>query len=304
MLKNLLELPPFTPSKVCEEIEVFISTTMKKLKRDGAVIGLSGGLDSAVAATLTVKSLGNEKVHLLNMPERDSKKLHQKHAHRLAKHLGTPLHVKRITSILKATETYKLLPLRFIPTRSWRARAVKYGRTHFLRDNGEKVLQDRLEPKSNSWIARGNAYSVAKHRIRMMILYQYAEVRNLMVVGAANLTEWLTGTFSKWGVDHCADLMPVMHLYRSQLEQLADYLNIPDYILSKPADPDIIPGLSSKNELLGGFQVSDPILHNLENHVSKEELYNNFPNENVDQLIALWKSSQHMRISPFHLKVE
>ena len=300
MIKNLLELQ-IDPQKICDEIEAFIRATMTKLKREGAVISLSGGLDSAVVATLTVRSLGKEKVQFLNMPERDSKKIHQKHAHQLADHLGVPLHVKRITRILKSTGTYKLLPLGIFPTRAWRARAVEYGRTHFLKENGEKVLQARLEPKGNSWITKANAYIMAKHRIRMVMVYQFAEVRNFMVVGAANLTEWLTGTFSKWGVDHCADIMPVMHLYRSQLEQIAKYLEIPDCILTKPADPDIIPGLSSKNELLGGFEVSDPILYNLEKQVSKEELYEYFPKKNVDQLHTLWKSSEHMRISPFHL---
>jgi NAD+ synthase len=300
MIKKLLEIPT-DPPIICEEIETFIRNTMTKLKREGAVIGLSGGLDSAVAATLIVRSLGKEMVHLLNLPERDSKKIHRKHAHQLATHLGVPLHVKRITSILKSSGTYKILPLRFFPTRSWRARAVEYARTHFVRHGGEKLLQDRLEAKGHSWIARGNAYIMAKHRIRMVQVYQFAELRNLMVVGAANRTEWFTGTFSKWGVDHCADIMPVVHLYRSQLEQIAEYLNIPDYILKKPADPDILPGLADKNELLGGFHLTDPILYEMEQQVGKEELYSKYPKSNVDQLCALWESSQHMRISPFHL---
>ncbi|MHA1483072.1 MAG: NAD(+) synthetase, partial [Candidatus Heimdallarchaeaceae archaeon] len=58
----------------------------------------------------------------------------------------------------------------------------------------------------------------------MVKIYQYANQHNLMVVGAANKTEWLTGTFCKWGVDHCADIMPVIHIYRSHLEEIAKYL--------------------------------------------------------------------------------
>jgi len=302
MLKKLLEIPTDPPT-VCDEIEALIQTTMSNLKREGAVIGLSGGLDSAIAATLTVRSLGEEHVHLLNMPERDSKKIHRKHAHQLAAHLGVPLHVKRITPILRSAGTYKILPLRFIPGRRLRERAVEYARTHFVRHGGEKLLQDRLEAKGHSWIARGNAYIMAKHRIRMVMIYQFAELRNLMVVGAANRTEWFTGTFSKWGIDHCADIMPVVHLYRSQLEQIAEYLKIPEYILKKPADPDILPGLADKNDLLGGFYVTDPILYDMEQQgsVNKDELYRKYPKENVDQLCALWESSMHMRISPFHL---
>jgi NAD+ synthase len=63
-----------------------------------------------------------------------------------------------------------------------------------------------------------------------------------MVVGAANRTEWLTGTFSKWGIDHCADIMPLLHLYRSQLEKIAEYIHVPEPIRKKAADPDVMPG--------------------------------------------------------------
>ena len=55
------------PPDICKDIEDLIQSTMKNLHRDGAVVSISGGLDSAVAATLTVRSLGVDKVHLLNM---------------------------------------------------------------------------------------------------------------------------------------------------------------------------------------------------------------------------------------------
>jgi NAD+ synthase len=70
---------------------------MENLHRDGAVVSVSGGLDSAVAATLAVRSLGTEKVHLLNLPERDSKPIHKEHARLLANHLESPLIIRFIT---------------------------------------------------------------------------------------------------------------------------------------------------------------------------------------------------------------
>jgi|GEM_PF-3320127 len=54
-----------------------------------------------------------------------------------------------------------------------------------------------------------------------------------MVVGAANRTEWLTGTFTQFGCDHIADVMPILHLYRSQLEVLATHLHLPEEIRKK-----------------------------------------------------------------------
>jgi len=290
------------PPELCRNIEEKIRTTMKSLNRDGAVIGLSGGLDSATAAKLTVRSLGAEKVHLINLPERDSKKIHRNHAKQFAKHLGIQLKVTRINSILRSTGTYKLLPLRFIPGRKLRTKLVKFGRKEFGPKNGESILIKRLKPNANSWLAKANAYIMAKHRIRMVILYQYAEVRNFMVVGAANRTEWLTGTFSKWGVDHCADIMPLVHLYRTQLEQIAEYIQIPGYIRNKAADPDIIPTINNKGDLLNGFNLADQILYGMENNIDKSTLCQEYGEKNVEQLFTLWEYSKHMRESPYHLE--
>lgn len=92
------------------------------------------------------------------------------------------------------------------------------------------------------------------------MLYQYAETYKLMVVGAANRTEWLTGTFSKWGVDHCADGMRIVHLFRSQIQKMGEFLGLPKYLLAKPADPDVMPGVEDKGALLGDFVLVDQIL--------------------------------------------
>ena len=289
------------PQKLCKDIEEKIRTTLKSLNRDGAVIGLSGGLDSAIAAKLTVRSIGADKVHLINLPEKDSKKIHRIHAKQLAEHLGIHLKVTRINSILRSTGTYKLLPLRFIPGRKLRTNLIKFGKKNYIPEDGESILLKRLKPKANSWLAKANAYIMAKHRIRMVILYQYAEVRNLMVVGAANRTEWLTGTFSKWGVDHCADIMPLTHLYRTQLEKIAKYIQIPEYIRTKAADPDIIPTIDDKGNLLKSFNLADQILYGIENNIDKSTLCQEYGEKIVEQIFTLWEYSKHMRESPYQV---
>ena len=135
----------------------------------------------------------------------------------------------------------------------------------------------------------------------MVILYQYAEVRNLMVVGAANRTEWLTGTFSKWGVDHCADIMPIVHLFRTQLEQLAEYIQIPEYIRNKVADPDIMPTIDNKGDMLNTFKLADQILYGMENNIDKNTLCQKYGEKDVEQIFSLWKYSKHMRESPYYV---
>jgi len=287
---------------VCEEIEVLIRNTMKDLKKDGAVIGLSGGLDSAVTATLTVRSLGIERVQLINLPEKDSKPIHKKHAKELARFLGVKLKTKKITPLVKAAKGYRLLPIGFIPSRRLRSFIVRFSKSRLLsQEEEEELLANRLQPAANSWIAKGNAYAVTKHRMRMVVLYQHAEVKNLMVVGAANKTEWLTGTFSKWGVDHCADVMPMIHIYRSQLEEIAEYLEVPNFIREKYADPDVMPGIDNKGAMLGSFSLVDKILVASENGFTTSELYDIFGKKNVEKVLTLKKLSKQMRESPYYI---
>ncbi len=289
-------------SDMTKNIKTFIKKSLTRLNRNGAVIGLSGGLDSAVVAILTVQSLGAENVHLINMPDQDSKPFHQDHAQLLAKHLGIPLITQTLTPLLRKAGTYKLLPLKFLPSRRLRGLFVKIGEKILLsRKNAENFLITRMQPKANSFISKGNSYSSAKHRMRMVVLYQYAEVHNLMVVGAANRTEWLTGTFSKWGVDQCADIMPVLHVYRSQLEDLAEFLEVPSYIRKKAPDPDVIPGVEDKGKLLGDMKCVDQILNGIEKNQKMENFYEEFGKDTVNLIVKLYNLSSHMRNSPFHL---
>jgi len=292
------------PGAACQEIKTLIKNTLDTLYRDGAVVALSGGLDSAVAASLTVNALGRDRVHLLNMTERDSKPIHRKHAKQFAEFAGVRLSKRRISPILKAAGSYKLLPLRFAPSRKLRSKIIDFSKSKIISDyRDNSLLSRRLQTKPHSWLARANAYAIAKHRIRLAVIYQFAEVRNLMVVGAANRTEWMTGTFSKWGVDHCADIMPIIHIYRSQLEQLAKYLQIPNYIRYKDADPDVIPGVNDKGALLGTFPVVDQILYCIENHADLEEMHRIHGEERVDRLLQLVDLSRHMRESPYRFPI-
>ena len=300
-MKTKIEELRTNPQKMSQEIEEFIRQNLQALGREGAAVALSGGLDSAVVAMLAVRSLGSQKVHLVNLPERDSNPIHRQHARQLAQELGIELQVVDITSALRAAGAYRSLPLWLVPSRRLRGRLVTYGREKLIKHNDERIFLDRMNADGKSWMARGNSYGMSKHRMRMLLIYQYAEVCNLMVVGAANHTEVMTGTYCKWGVDHCADIMPVMHLYRSQLEQVADYIHVPDYIRTKPSDPDLYPTRIDKGEFLGGFEKADQVLFNLENSVAKEALVPVYGQKMVEQLEALYQASAHMREAPFHL---
>lgn len=284
-----------------QEIVTLLQDRFRFLNRKLAIIGLSGGLDSSTTAALTVESLGAENVRLIYIPERDSKPIHKKHARIVARSLGVELTVFPITPALRSLHIYSLLPLNFIPGRWLKSRAVDYGRSRFLARSGGEFLSIRLTGSGGTWVSRGNAYACAKHRVRNVVLYKEAESLGGMVVGAANKTEWMTGTFTQFGCDHNADVMPLLHLYRSQVEILAEYLNIPDEIRFKKADPDILPGLSDKGKLLGSFAEADQILWGLENQINLSDLESQFGSESVAYIQALINNSVHYREAPYSL---
>jgi NAD+ synthase len=284
-----------------QSITSFIHSVFRSLKREVAIIGLSGGLDSSLVATLAVKSLGAEKVKLYYLPERDSKPLHQKHALLMAEKLGIELKSISITPALRALRVYSLLPLRYFPGYKLKARVVDIGQKILLKHRGGEILRTRFGGKGGAWIWKANAYISAKHRVRSIILFREAERLNGMVIGAANRTEWMTGTFTQFGCDHNADIMPILHLYRSQLESLAAHLELPEEIRSKSADPDVLPGLDNKGEFLGSFEIADQILWGIENGIAEEELSAKFGQEKVIYIKSLMEESAHYREAPYSL---
>lgn len=289
------------PQDQVQKIIHLIKSKFHQLNRETGIVGLSGGLDSSLAAVLASISLGPEKLTCYYLPERDSKPHHQRHAQLLAEQFGLNLVTIRITASLRSLGIYSLLPLDFFPSRALRNRAVEFGKKRFLASSAGEFLNLRLAGTGGSWVARGNAYASSKHRVRSVILYREAE-RNLgLVIGAANRTEWMTGTFTQWGCDHCADVMPLIHLYRSQLRALAEYLDLPDEILNKKADPDVLPGLDDKGTLLGSFEEADQILWGLEHGYSPAELKDIFDPELVDYLSDLEKNSAYYRETPYCL---
>lgn len=301
-MKNIPAEMKIDGAEEVARIEAFIRERLVESQRDGLIIGLSGGLDSAVAAHLAARAAGLEKIQLLNLTESDSSGAHRNDAEFIAAQLGVELEHFDLTRVLQQIGTYDLLPISALPTRNLRAGLVHFGRKLLGLNDPEEIPRSRFNPPANSFLSKGNAYAMVKHRLRMVLLYQAAEVSNLLVVGAANRTEWMTGTFSLWGCDHCADLMPIIHLYRTQVEQLAVHLSVPERIRMKPADPDILPGVNDKEQLLGTFLMSDQILIGLESGVDIDVLRQQFDEAVVDRLLELVRLSESMREVPYCLE--
>jgi len=124
-MENILSIDP---QEECETISKFIELKRIALERDGVIIGLSGGLDSAVVAYLAVQGVKTENVYLLYMPDKDSKKSHYNDAKTIANELDKYLNVEDITHILDSVGIDKLLPIDLIPGTTLKSLLIKIGK--------------------------------------------------------------------------------------------------------------------------------------------------------------------------------
>lgn len=231
---------------------------LETLKRRGAVIGLSGGIDSSVTAALCVRAVGPERVVGLLMPETDSAAETTGLGKLLAERLGIRSITEDITPILEAAGCY-----------SRRDAAIKsvipeYGPGYKSKivlpggpDNESyKVFsvvvqspsgqQTRSRLTSEAYLAILAATNF-KQRVRKMLEYHYSDRFQYAVAGTPNLAEYDQGFFVKLG-DGAADVKPIAHLYKTQVFQLAEYLEVPEEIRRRPPTTDTYSLAQSQEE--------------------------------------------------------
>jgi NAD+ synthase len=293
-----LEQLQIDPEAVSQQLEGFIKASVSNFKREGVIVGLSGGLDSSVVLVLSVAALGSGKVLGLIMPERDSSRHSERDARQLAEELGTRVERVELTPILEEMGIYRHIPRRFFASRKIASPLVKASYKLYTALTGERPLLRGLEGTNSGLIRRANAYYRMKHRLRMVLLYSYAERENRLVVGTANKTELLTGFFVKYG-DSAADIMPLQSLYKTQVKQLAQFLKIPRKIINKAPSPDLIPGITDEFALGITYQKLDLILLGLDKNMGTEAIAKaGIKPETVDYVRELIKKSEHMRGLP------
>jgi NAD+ synthase len=301
-LKNLKSQMKIDPEKLSLSLEDFIKEHMDKLEREGVILGLSGGIDSAVVAALCKRAVGSEKTLALMMPEKDSREEHVKDALNFAKELGIATRLMDITPYLKELEVYKLAPLSRIPFLGrLRGPLIKKAYRYYERETGETPFSASITGLKNkeysSFISKRNAYYRIKHRLRMVLLYLYGELENRLVVGTANKSEYQIGYFVKHGCDDATDIMPLLNLYKTQVRELARYLNIPSRIIEKPPSPDIIPGIIDEEAIGIPYEKLDLILLALEKGWEIPEIAKalGMEEKRVVYVKNLIQKSEHMR---------
>lgn len=300
MQKETLKI---NPKQVCPKIERFIKEKVHEFERDGVILGISGGLDSAVVAYLCVRALGKENVFGLLMPEQDSSPETLGDAKLITSNLGIKSKVVDLTTILKECGIYKLIKIPGL-FRRMKENMVRAAFDYYRKKTGESPFSTALlgikKDKPYAKILRkATAYMKAKHRARALMWYKYAEIYNLLVVGCCNKTEDLSGWFVKWG-DSAADIAPIGGLYKTQVRQLASHLGVPEKILIKVPTPDMLPGITDEYAIGLSYDTLDMILRGLEKKISDRVIAKQFNVDlkTINYVKSLIKRSAHMRELP------
>ena len=289
-------------ASLATQIEEFIRVAVDNLQREGAVVGLSGGIDSAVVAALAARALGPEKVLALLMPDRDSARASKRDALKLAQDLGIRHKTVGLTKFLLLMGIYWKLPLWLLGPQRFQAKLVRRHHDTFVREWGESPFAAILvgtEGLRGPLVNQAVAYHRVKGRLRAILLYYYAELENLLVLGTCNKTEKAIGFFVKYG-DAAADIAPLESLYKTQVRQLAAFLGIPDEIISKPPSPDLLPGITDEYAIGLSYETLDRILWRLEVGMDTEEIAGTLglEQDTVDYVRELTWRSSHMRAQP------
>jgi len=154
-----------------------------------------------------------------------------------------------------------------------------------------------LEPNK---LALGNLSA----RIRANILYYYANIKNYLVVGSSDKSEYMVGYFTKFG-DGSADIIPIVTLYKTQVRKLAKVLGVPDTIIQKKSSPNLWPGHMAEEEIGASYEEIDSILYCIfDKKMSLEDTANatGIEKYTIDKIFQLHKKSQHKRATPTAMK--
>lgn len=256
--------------KIVEKKIEEIRNYFKKYNFKKTVIGVSGGIDSSLAATLAVKALGPRNVYFVRMPYLGvSSKKGLKNAEKLTKNLKLPK--KNLITI----------PINKPVDSSWKLLKKFKG--------------------GNLKIRKGNLMA----RERMKILFDLASAKKAIVFGSEDKSEERLGYYTIGG-DHVSGIEPIINLFKTQVYQVASYFKeIPDEILMTVPSPELWKGQTDEGEIGASYLEIDTIISAIEDlKISKKEIEKKFKikKRKIDLVLKIYQKAKGKRFLPYILK--
>jgi len=288
-MSNVLERPQVAFSAEALRIDAAaeaerIATTvreqvLRRLRKRGVVLGLSGGIDSSVTAALCARAFGPDKVFAVLMPEKDSDPESLRLGRLMVEALGIPCVLEDIAPMLTAAGCYERRDAfirRLVPAfgPGW---GCKVAIANALAGDGYSLTQlvvqspngtqQRLRMPLDVYLGIVAATNM-KQRTRKQMEYYHADRLNYAVAGTPNRLEYDQGFFVKNG-DGAADVKPIAHLYKTQIYQLAAHLGVPEEVRRRPPTTDTWPLAQTQDEFYFSlpYDVMDLCLYGLDHRI-------------------------------------
>ncbi|HZL77182.1 MAG TPA: NAD(+) synthase [Bacteroidales bacterium] len=298
-------------------IRSFIKSQISSFKKKGVVLGVSGGIDSAVALTLCVQELGKENVYGILLPEKESAPSSRTLGAEICESLGVQYEEVPISPILESLNIYEKkeqIIKRTCPEYDPRIHKTSLVLPDFLNQgllnvpyirlikDGETVAKYRL--KANDYLELIGLQGV-KQRSRMVIQYMYAEKLNYVVCGTTNKTELVLGQFVKYG-DGGVDLEPLADCYKTQIYALGKFLNVNEEIMKRPPSADTWSHYTTDEEFYWRMpiHVMDQLLYSQEHHLPLHVIEKNtgLPRDKIEKaqrhINKIRDTTEYVRATP------
>lgn len=238
-----------------KRITDFIKSQLFKAGFNSILVGLSGGIDSALVLQLCTLALGQKNVFAFYLPYKTSSKKSYQDAVLVAQEVGIKLEIIPITQMVDI---------------------------YFKDINNLENLR------------RGNFCA----RIRMSVLFDKAKEKKALVAGTGNRSELLTGYCTIFGDSACS-FEPIGHLFKTEVKQMAKFLNLPKQIIEKAPTADLWEGQTDEDEMGISYQTLDNILIALlDKKLSQSKLFEKFGEKRVQKVIQLVERSKFKREMP------
>ncbi len=266
----------------------FIKEEVKRTGVNKIVLGLSGGIDSAVSCYLAVSALGSDNVAAILMPYKASSSKSLEDAMLVVKDLNVNYYIIDITGQIGAYFD------KIGSNKSGYNNNSEYNKSNFNFEDKSKENNYELKLRMGNKMARE----------RMSILYDYSYILNSLVLGTSNKSELLLGYGTIYG-DMASALNPIGDIYKTQIYQIAKHLGVPESLINKAPSADLWQDQSDEKELGFTYKLADEIMFLLVDKMYKPEVVISmgYDEDIVNKVYNKIKKSQFKRRQPLIAKV-